>query len=300
MRQQTRDRVLRIGSAIGYGLGLAALIVAVQADGGRAYDAHSYWLAGRNVLSGDPLYQPIPIGGLGLYSYPPIFAQLWAPFSVLPELAFTWAYRIACFLCLRYLAGSWRNVGLWLLLPWTITELSAANVIFPMAAAIFASFRGHPWLAPWAGLLKVGGFLLVPYLWVTRPAERRTIAFGLAAVVAVCLVSVVLAPQSWDLFVQSLGWQITTPVAQNGMISILPTAAADFGLRLAVAFGFVLLAIRLRSDRIAYVAAVVTVPALWPQRLVPVLAAIRLPGRPRTPASAIDATDDRWPVPSAP
>ena len=85
----TRDRLLRVGSAVGYGIGLAALIILLQHDGGYAYDAHAYWLAGRHVLEGAPLYERVAIDAPGAISYPPLFAQLWAPLALLPELAFT-------------------------------------------------------------------------------------------------------------------------------------------------------------------------------------------------------------------
>src|SRR5215210_6301762 len=100
------------------GILIAALVILTLHDGGYGYDAYAYWLAGRNVLEGRPLYQfevVQTVGDLGAYRYPPLFAQLWAPFTVLPALAFSWGWRFACLLSLRYLAGSWRNVGLWCL-----------------------------------------------------------------------------------------------------------------------------------------------------------------------------------------
>jgi len=276
----TRDRLLRIGSATGYGIGLAALIILLQHDGGYAYDARSYWLAGRHVLDGQPLYEPVAIDAVGPFRYPPLFAQLWLPLALLPELAFAWAWRFFCFLCLRYLAGSWRNVGLWLLIPLSITELSAANVTLPVGAAILASLRGRSGLAAWAGALKYGGFLLIPYLWWVRPSERRGLVLGLATLGAACGVSFLLAPDDWGRYLQSLGWQAVSPLVGGGLIALLPTAATDFGLRLGVGVGITILALLLRSDRLAYVASVATVPTLWLQRLVPMLAVFRLPPRP--------------------
>jgi hypothetical protein len=275
----TRDRLLRIGSAIGYGIGLAALILLLAHDGGYAYDAHTYWLAGRHILEGAPLYERVAIDAPGAISYPPLFAQLWAPLALLPELAFTWVWRLLCFACLLYLAGSWRNVGLWLLFPLTITELSSANVTLPAGAALFASLRGRPWLAVWAGSLKYGGLLLLPYLWISRPAERRALVAGGLVVGAAFLVSFLLAPASWALYVEWLGWQAGLPEVDNvKLVRILPTAAADFALRSGIAAAFVVFAIRVGSDRIAYAASVITVPLLWIERVVPMLAVLRLPG----------------------
>ena len=75
----TRDWILWIASAVGYGLGIAALVLVIHHDGGLAYDARSYWLAGRHAIEGLPLYEPSAINGPGPYRYPPIFAQLWVP-----------------------------------------------------------------------------------------------------------------------------------------------------------------------------------------------------------------------------
>src|SRR5688572_21318852 len=81
--QELRRRILTGLSAVGYGLGLAALVSLIRLGaGGLAFDAHSYWLAGRNVLAGQPLYADVAIDALGAYRYPPLFAQLWAPFSL--------------------------------------------------------------------------------------------------------------------------------------------------------------------------------------------------------------------------
>jgi hypothetical protein len=109
-----RRRLILVAlSAVGYGIGLAALLATVANDGGYGYDSQAYWLAGQNVLHGQPLYGDVAVDAFGAYKYPPVFAQLIAPLTLIPALAFSWLWRIACFLCVRWLAGSWRNVGLW-------------------------------------------------------------------------------------------------------------------------------------------------------------------------------------------
>ena len=147
-------------------------------DGGYGYDAYAYWLAGRNVLDGNPLYWLHDEGALGAYRYPPLFAQLWAPFTLMPALAFSWVWRGVCLLCLRYLAGSWRNVGLWGLVPLTWTELSIANITFPTAALTVLALRGRAEFAAWAGALKIAPLLALPYFWISRPETRRALLIG--------------------------------------------------------------------------------------------------------------------------
>ena len=212
-------------------MALAALLVLVQHDGGLAFDGHAYWLAGRAVLDGQPLYAPAQIDTLGAYLYPPLFAQLWAPFAALPELAFDWLWRLVCIGCLRYLAGSWRNVGLWCLLPLTWREVSIANVTFPVAAAVLLAFRGRGQGLLMAGILKFGALLAVPYLWFARPQMRRTLVVGAAVAVGVCAASFVVGPGDWFDYARSLGWRASSATSADLLIAILPTASADFVLR---------------------------------------------------------------------
>ena len=271
-----RSLLLTAASATGYGVAVAALVLLLRHNGGLAFDARAYWLAGRNVLGGAPLYAPVSIDALGAYFYPPIFAQLWAPFSILPELAFAWLWRLVCIGCLRFLAGSWKNVGLWFLVPLTITEISAANVTFPVAAMTLLALRGKSWLAPWAAALKIGPIVALPYLWLTRPAERRTLVAGTLALIAACAVSFLLAPGYWFDYAGALGRQSGSLLNGAGLIAILPTAQLDFALRLGLALALIAIAIARRSDGIAFAATVIAAPTLWVQRLTPLLVLPRL------------------------
>lgn len=290
MSQATKDRLLRIASAIGYGIGLAALITLIAHDGGYAYDGRVYWEAARRLIDGESLYLMGELDSMGRYvdgagplTYPPLFAQALAPFALLPELVFAWLWRGVLFMCLRYLAGSWRNVGLWLLFPLTITELSAGNVTLLVGAATFASFRGRPYLAAWAGVLKYGGFLVVPYLWIARPDERQTLARGIGVLAAVILVSLMVAPAEWRSYAEALSRQATSSLEATNLLRLLPTAAQDFALRLVVAIALLAYAIRIRSDRLAFAVGILTVPSLWVTRVVPLLATPRLAGARRWP-----------------
>ncbi len=60
-----RRLVLLVGSAAGYGLGISAAVLLILHDGGLGYDAQAYWLAGQNVLHGQPLYWAHDEGALG-------------------------------------------------------------------------------------------------------------------------------------------------------------------------------------------------------------------------------------------
>jgi hypothetical protein len=274
-----RRRLLLLGSAIGYGLGLAAAItLIVRAQGGIGYDSQAYWLAGQNVLHGRPLYSCVEVDCFGGFKYPPLFAQLWAPFTLMPALAFSWLWRAGCVLCLRRLAGSWLNVGLWLLVPFTITELSLANVTFPVALAVVSALRGQragAWLAAGVAALKFGPALVMPYLWLTRQ-QRRPLVTGVLVFAAICLASFAFDPAAWSQYADSLFRSTSVEMNGAGVIALAPSGAFDFGLRLAIALAMTAVAIRLRSDRLVFVATVIAVPILAIWRLAPLLVLPRL------------------------
>src|SRR5215208_8417427 len=88
-----RRRLILIASAVGWGVGVGAFASLTMWDGGYGYDAQAYWLAGQHVLHGQPLYGATEVDAFGAYKYPPLFAQLWAPLTLMPALAFNWLWR---------------------------------------------------------------------------------------------------------------------------------------------------------------------------------------------------------------
>lgn len=217
-------------------LGFASFTIrlteAIAADGGRAYDAFSYWLAGVRLREGVALYEEVGIGDPGAYRYTPTFAILMAPLSLLPELAFVWLYRIACLLCLRYLVGSWTWVGWSLLLPPVTIELLALNVTLPIAAAARWSLRGpYPAvgaaLIPFTATLKYASVLLLPYLMVHRPESRRAIAGGLIVLIGVSAIHLAISPGVWMAFLQAVGQQSqsinSAPFVGDQLLFLVPS-----------------------------------------------------------------------------
>jgi hypothetical protein len=283
-----RRLILVTLSAVGYGIGLAAMLAAIAHDGGLGYDAQAYWLAGQNVLHGQPLYGSVAVDALGAYKYPPIFAQLIAPLTLIPALAFSWLWRGACFLCVRWLAGSWRNVGLWLLVPFTITELSMGNVTFMVAIATVLALRGQGWLTAPMAALKFGPIFVAPYLWLIKPQQRRSLLIGALAFAGLCAVSYAFNPTAWADYVDSLFRSTTTAMSGQGVIALWPTGAGDLALRLAIAGVLTTVAVRRRSERWVFTATVIAVPILAWSRLAPLLV---LPRLGRTPARAATEPD---------
>ena len=99
---------------------LAALVVASALPAG--YDFHAYWLAGRNLLSGAPLY-PDSTTILGLpdeFRYLPVVALIFVPFALVP-------YDIA--------------LPLWTLLQLSVAAAVGVSLIRPLPRA------WQPWVA---------------------------------------------------------------------------------------------------------------------------------------------------------
>ena len=271
--------------AIGFASFAAFLWQAIQRDGGFAYDLNAYLLAGRNLLDGAPLYAPMEINDPGAYRYPPTFALLTTPMAPVPEQAVTWAYRLACIGCVRYLVGSWRAVGWALLFVPLQIELVALNVTLPIAAVARAALRGPreglgAGLIPATAALKYGTVLLLPYLWVVRPSLRRPMVIGALALAGAFAIHAMLDPRVWREYLASLGQQAGSvndaPYVGDQLLFLLPTTLGDFLLRLLIGCVLVAVAIRLRADWLAFTAAAIAVPTLWVARLAALAGVPRL------------------------
>ena len=111
-------RILLSGfAAIGYLLLARILLVEGIADAGGigGIDAVAYWTAAGNAMRGLPLYEHAGFA-FGTYQYPPPFAQVLAPASLLPLPAFVWLWRGLELLGLRIATGTWTRTGLAILL----------------------------------------------------------------------------------------------------------------------------------------------------------------------------------------
>ena len=257
----------------------------IERDGGFAYDLDAYLLAGRNLLDGLPLYAPMEINDPGAFRYPPTFALVAAPLSLLPDEPVTWAYRLACIGCVRVLVGSWRAVGWALLFVPLQIELIALNVTLPIAAVARLALRGpghgvNAALIPATAALKYGTALLLPYLWITRPESRRATLVGLVALIAVFATHAALDPGVWAEYVASLRQQSGStndaPYVGDQLLFLVPSTFGDFLVRSAIGAFLIVLAIRLRADWLAFAAAAIAVPTLWVARLAAIVGVPRL------------------------
>ena len=254
-------------------------------DGGAAYDLHAYLLAGRNLLDGVPLYAPMEINDPGAYRYPPTFAALAMPLALAPEEVVTWLYRVACLGCVRSLVGSWRAVGWALLFVPLQVELIALNVTLPLAVVARLTLRGPAGggataLLPATAALKFGTVLLLPYLWLTRPAQRRSMLIGAAVLLGAFAIHAVIDPSVWRSYLASLTQQAASandaPFVGDQLLFLVPSTLVDFVVRLAIGVLLVVIAVRYRWDWLAFSAAALAVPTFWLARLAAFVGVPRL------------------------
>ena len=187
---------------------LAALIVASALPAG--YDFHAYWLAGRNLLSGEPLY-PDARTILGLpdeFRYLPIVAVVFVPFALLPyadaltiwigiQLAIAVAVGVAL---IRPLPASWR--------PWAaagyvfflglVLEVTLGNVNLISLALALAAWRLRDRAVP-AGILLAAavGLKFLPLtllLFYVASGRWRPVLIGGAIGAATLAVGALLMP----------------------------------------------------------------------------------------------------------
>ena len=189
--------------------------------------------------------------------------------------AFDWIWRIVCILSLRALVGSWRNFGVALLFPPIWNELSIANVTFPVAYLALLALRGRPTCIspPIAIALKFGPALLVPFILLRRgAAHRRRLLIGLVAFAGLCGLSFLVAPGAWRDYLATIGPQAASGIGGAPAIAFSQSGAVDFALRAGLGLAAVVIAIAFDEERLAWAAAVITVPVLFFARLAPLVA----------------------------
>jgi hypothetical protein len=154
----------------------AGMVLRVFTLGGwPLHDTADFWLAGRHVLEGGPVYR-MNSSGLLVFIYGPPWAILWAPISLLPLELVCALVLAAQVLALRYVAGSWVAAGLFCWLPVVSGELTTGNVDILMAAAILAGIRGRTWPVVLFAFAKIApAFVLIR---ASRRGWKQAIATG--------------------------------------------------------------------------------------------------------------------------
>lgn len=292
-RQSATRLLVAAGLVLGGALALDSLVTILGDNGGMGYDTPSYWQAGKNVLNAAPLYRQVSYSTLGLYTYPPLFAQLFAPFALLPEVLVGWVSRTFGLLCLRYLTGSWKATLVACVFLPVLIELSIANVTLEVAACVLFAMRDRrgAYLLPWAAMLKFGPALIVPYLWVRKRDARRPLVIGTLIFLAACGVSILVDPRGWTDYVNMLRFQNAAALSGQEVIHLIPSGGGlDFAIRFGIAGLAALFAAYARRDWLAYAAAAITCPVMAISRFAPLVALWRFrPGADRPGAERSEA-----------
>ena len=131
-----------LGAASLVGVGLTIIAVGQLYPNGltAGVDMVAYIRAGTAIREGGPVYTT-GIATTAAFLYPPTWAVLFAPLSLLPGAALQAGIMVIDVLALRYVLRSWLAVGLMGLFPLTWFGLGSGNVEILIAGAIVAAWR---------------------------------------------------------------------------------------------------------------------------------------------------------------
>ena len=242
-------------AAIGAGL----LLVVASLRWAGFQDEHAYWLAAQRLVAGQPLYNPTAQPGTPYaYWYPPVLAQVLAPFTlVLSDLTFSLVWTALLLGCLVYLADRRLLVALAMVafLPVAV-ELWYRNVHLVLAALVVLALRRWPYAWIPATAIKMTPVIGLVYM-VAGGRLRDAFKVGIAGL-AVLAFSAAVSPQAWQQFVDVV-------VAMGGTTgaSLVPV---PFLLRLVVAILLAVLGGRVHGrfgESLLVIALVVGNPTLW-------------------------------------
>ncbi len=269
-------------------IGTTLLLVVATVRWGTPGDEHAYWLAGRHLLDGRPLYDPNATSVTPYaFWYAPVVAQLIAPVAaIFPSEAFTVAWTALLLGCVWWLAGGGVLPALALVaFPPVAVELWFRNVHLVLAVLIVLAIRRSPLFHVPGAAIKLSPALVIVYL--AGRSRWREAALVLAVGLALLAASYALSPGAWQAFVEML--RSRGPGDVSGFLPIPYWTRAAVGVVLAVVAG------RLQprlGEPLLVVAIVVALPTLWfaalatLAALVPILrnptgspavAAVRLP-----------------------
>lgn len=214
-------------------------------------DARVYWR-----FDFAHLYERGTVGGREAYLYSPAFAQLFAPFGILPWEAFKGLWSAINLGLLAWLAGP--RIGVILLLfPGSPVsdEISTGNLHLLIAAAAVIGFR-YP--QAWAFNLLTKVTPGIGLLWFVGRRAWKPLVLAFATTAVITAVSFAIAPHLWFEWADSL--------RRNSAVAIPAYAVAftwPLWVRLALA-GLIALVGGIRGWRwTVLVAATLALPVPW-------------------------------------
>jgi hypothetical protein len=246
-------------------------------------DAEAYWLLELGpAMYGEP-------GRPGAFLYSPVFAQLIAPLTALPFVAFYCLILVANLSALVYLLGP-VLAAFALLVPFVNRELQYGNIHLLIGAITVLGLR-HSALLAALPLTKVTPGVAMLYHW--REPGKLAVSFGTLG--AITAVSFLVAPNLWFAWVEML--RQPTEITQLSLWSHTPVI-----YRLGLAIPLVLLAGWKQRPRAVPLIVLLAIPVPWHVSLCIGLAVLTGEhgerARDRSPATAGlgDGKMDRRPV----
>ena len=258
-RATWRPRAVRDGLIISGWLATGfALIVVTSIAHSVGYDAFSYWSIDFSDLYGRAMSSNF---ALGAFRYAPPIAFVFGPLAALPWWLFLWLWEALMLGLIAWLGGRWALVLL--ALPPVALELYHGNVHLLIAAAIVLGLR-YP--AAWSFVLLTKVTPGVGLLWFAVRREWRALAIALGATAIIVAATLVVAPDYWREWVDSLVSNLNEPQ----WFSVPPPAP----IRLPVATAIVIWGARTDRPWTVAVAATLGLPIIWPHGLCVLAAAI--------------------------
>ena len=249
-------------------------------------DEQAYWSAAQRLVHGEALYDiDAPPNTPYAYWYPPVLAQVLAPFTVIvPPEAFTVLWTLLLIGCVWVLAG--RNTLIALacvaFLPVAL-ELRVRNVHLVIALLMVLALR-RSW-AFWipAAALKLAPVLGAVYLLAAGRRRDAALVMGVGALVAG--LSFVISPEAW---VDFAAIAMDRGASDGGTFLAVP-----YPLRVAAGAVLAVVAGRLggqRGEVVLVVGITLASPTLWANafsQLLAILPLVRRPAGNREAASGL-------------
>lgn len=235
-------------------------------------DDLAYWLAGRRIAAGDPIYEGASYpGDLYRYWYPPVFAQAIAPATLLlPAGTFGLAWIALLLGCLWWLGGRSILGGLAIAaFPPVAVELGYRNVHLVVAVLIVVAIRRSP--VAWVAVAAIEASPAIALAHVLLRGARRAALRAALVGAAVLGLSVLISPAAWLEFVREVLTRAPTEVSTF--------LGVPYPVRLAAGAALVVAAARLRpslADPLLVVGIVLALPTLWGTALSTLVALVPL------------------------
>jgi len=235
-------------------------LVVAKSVGTFGFDAFAYW----SVDLADPYARTA--GALGAFTYSPVIARLFAPFSMLAFWQFLLLWDGLLVGTAVWLGlGSVRSVLAVFAFPAVALELYHGNVHLLMAAAIWLGFR-YP--AAWSFVLLTKVTPGVGLAWFVVRREWRSLAIALGVTAALVAVSLAIDGRLWESWLRDSLWATAGGAALNQFSLPVPLWIRVPAALALVAWGGL-------NDRrwTVPVGATLALPVLWPSGLA-ILAAL--------------------------